>query len=295
VSWPDAEVVITSDLVTDLVRAQFPELTNLTCRHIDDGFDNSLWRLGDELVVRLPRRSMAVMTVENEISWLDVVARNVQLRTPLPLRVGRPSSDFPWPWSITSWIEGEAGDLIDASVRGRSAHSMGSFLKDIHTPSPDNAPFNEFRSVALNERTETIASRLDELGDHLDVPVLRELWSTCIGYPVPTVPLWIHGDFHPGNTVYFKDKIVGVIDFGDLCAGDCATDLAGGLLALPFETLDEFFDAYGRPDPETMWRTIGWAMLLGTMMFSLGLTDRESYLSIGQLALDNLVRLANEL
>src|SRR5580692_8070727 len=92
---------------------------------------------------------------------------------------------------------------------------------------------------------------------------------------------WLHGDLHPGNLIYRDGQLVGVVDFGDLCAGDPATDLAGALLALPFDALARFFDAYGETNEATRARTIGWAVVFGTMMVGLGRTSRPRYLRVG--------------
>ena len=106
---------------------------------------------------------------------------------------------------------------------------------------------------------------------------------------------WLHGDFHPGNTLYRDGELIGVVDFGDLCAGDPATDLAGGLMSLPYDALPEYFRTYGVDDEAMLQRTIGWAVFLGVMMVSLGLHDRPNYLSIGKRALDNAAKLAEDL
>jgi hypothetical protein len=95
--------------------------------------------------------------------------------------------------------------------------------------------------------------------------------------------------------VYRGASLVAVVDFGDFCAGDPATDLAGGLLALPFDALTDFFDAYGTWDKALLQRTIGWALLFGLMFTSLGHSDRPSYLGVGRLALANAAELARQI
>jgi len=105
-----AEVKIDANLVATLLHSQFPNFDGVECYEVAEGFDNSLWRLGPDLVIRLPRRELAVTPLENELRWLPEVARHVSLRTPLPLLAGAPSDAFPWPWSISSWIDGVPGD-----------------------------------------------------------------------------------------------------------------------------------------------------------------------------------------
>jgi aminoglycoside phosphotransferase (APT) family kinase protein len=105
----------------------------------------------------------------------------------------------------------------------------------------------------------------------------------------------LHGDLHPGNTLYRDHELIGVVDFGDLCAGDPATDLGAALMSLTSDELEPFFDDYGVVDTATIWRSIGWATHFGVLMASLGVTDRPSYLPVGQRSIDNAVQLAASL
>ena len=85
---------------------------------------------------------------------------------------------------------------------------------------------------------------------------------------------------------------MGVIDFGDMCAGDPATDLAGGFLTLPFESIDGFFATYGPVDRATMQRTLGWAIHFGLMFILLGESDELTYGAIGYRGLENALAYA---
>jgi aminoglycoside phosphotransferase (APT) family kinase protein len=294
--WPAAELKIDAALVAALLHSQYPNFDGFDCYECGEGFDNSLWRLGPELVVRLPRREAAVTPLRNELRWLGQVAGHVSLQTPLPLLAGVPNSDFPWPWSISTWIDGVPGDEIAFKERGRSAVSLATFLQQVHVDAPPDAPRNPYRSVTLAARSAKFEGRLDELRDVLDHQKTLALWMKFRDVPIKDGPArWLHGDFHPGNTIYRDGELVGVVDFGDLCAGDPATDLAGGLMSLPYDELAEFFRAYGLNDEVMLQRTIGWAVFFGVMMVYLGAHDRPSYLSVGHNALSNATRLAEDL
>ena len=287
---------VDESLVRDLVRAQFPEIADHECWHIGEGFDNFLWRLGDDLVVRLPRRAAAVVPMENEIAWLNPLASGLSLATPAPLLAGVPSERFAWPWLIGHWIDGEPGDEIELVADELVARTMATFLAELHGDAPSDAPTNPWRSVSLNQRSADAERRIWELGGEVDIDQTLQLWQrACAVSPWAHDPRWIHGDFHPGNMIFYETELVGVVDFGDLCAGDPATDLAGGLLTLPFAHLDTFFSTYGPVDEPTRWRSIGWAVLFGLMMVSLGLTERASYLEVGRRALANASALAASL
>ncbi|HVA70009.1 MAG TPA: phosphotransferase, partial [Acidimicrobiales bacterium] len=160
-NWPAAELKIDAALVAALLHSQYPNFNGFDRYECGEGFDNSLWRLGPELVVRLPRREAAVTPLRNELRWLGQVAGHVSLRTPLPLLPGVPSSDFPWPWSISTWIDGAPGDEVDLDVRGRSVLSLATFLRQVHVNAPADAPRNPYRSVALAARSAAFEERLD--------------------------------------------------------------------------------------------------------------------------------------
>lgn len=293
-TWPAAEVFIHQGLVRDLVDTQFPQFEGLELTSIAEGFDNSLWRLGDNLVVRLPRRQMAVEPLENELRWLDAVAGHVSLRTPLPLRRGAPSERYAWPWLIGSWIDGVAGDELDLDACTGSANALASFERELHVVAPEDAPHNPYRSVTLFERTAAFEERLHDVARVVDVSTTRRLFQRGANAPRwSEPPRWIHGDLHPGNTVYRDGALVGVTDFGDLCAGDPATDLAGALLSLPFAALEQFFATYGLDDEATLRRTVGWATYFGVFMVSLGLASRLTYRAVGERALANAALVAS--
>jgi aminoglycoside phosphotransferase (APT) family kinase protein len=290
VRWPDAEIEVNASLVEELVRRQHPDLAERPVLEMSPGFDNTIWRLGHALVVRLPRRQVAVPLLISEHKWLPELAPWLPLLIPTPLRVGRPSELFPWPWTITRWIEGTPGNEVDATARARAATPLGEFLRALHFDAPEGAPSNPFRDVPLSVHDASFRGRLDEIGGPLARDKLRRIWLhaqevEAWGRP----PQWIHGDPHPANLIFRDGELVGVIDFGDLCAGDPATDLAGGFLSLPLEAIGDFLRAYGGVSDATLWRTLGWAVHFGVLFILLGESDDPTYGPLGHLAVDNAV------
>ncbi len=296
VRWPDAEVNASASLVEQLIREQHPDLSIDGIRAMPPGFDNTIWRLGDDMVVRLPRREVAVALIRNEQRWLPELARRLPLAIPIPLRVGRPSEIFPWPWTIAPWIDGLPGNTVDPAIMGRAAAPLGRFLRALHCDAPDDAPSNQFRGVPLATHRDDFLARLDDVGDLVNRGQVLRVWEASLDAAPWTPPLqWIHGDPHPANLIFRDDALVGVIDFGDLCAGDPASDLAGALLALPAGSLNEFFRAYGDTDGATLRRTLGWAVHVGLMFILLGLSDEPSYEAIGHRAITNAIEFTNAL
>ena len=276
-------------LVTQLLRSQCPDLADLSIRESASGFDNTIWRLGDDLVIRLPRRAVGARLMEHELRWLPELAPRLTLDIPTPLRAGQPSEEFSWPWSISKWIDGSPGNAVPSSTLSTAAKPLATFLRSLHVVAPAAAPSNEYSGVTLRRYDTSFLTHFDQMDD-IDAEAVLRIWRTAVDAPPWShEPLWIHGDLHPANIIFRGGVVVGVIDFGDLCAGDPATDLAGAFLSLSSETLDEFFDAYGDLDDATMQRTLGWAVHFGLMFILLGKGDEPSYGPIGRRAIENAV------
>jgi aminoglycoside phosphotransferase (APT) family kinase protein len=77
--------------------------------------------------------------------------------------------------------------------------------------------------------------------------------------------VWLHGDLHPRNIVSRSGKLAGILDWGDLTAGDPATDLACAWTLFEADGRAALLDAYGPTDAE-LARAKGWAVLLGTVL-----------------------------
>jgi aminoglycoside phosphotransferase (APT) family kinase protein len=277
--------------VRRLIAEQHPDLSDLPLAHLDAGWDNILWRLGKELLVRLPRRERAAPLVVNEQRWLPSLAPILPLPVPVPVRVGRPSADYPWSWSIVPWLAGAPGDTTIISDPHDAAARLGSFLRALHQPAPPDAPLSLSRGVPLARRTTTLEDRLVEHANEIDVAATRRVWDrACSALPWQQPPMWLHGDLHPGNTLVSQGTLAGIVDFGDICAGDPATDLAAAVMMLPRSAGATFVSAYGGIDSDLEARTLGWAVLFGLLLLSIGLDRRPtsghaSYAPIGRTTL----------
>jgi aminoglycoside phosphotransferase (APT) family kinase protein len=274
---PPAEIDVDEPLVRSLLAGQHPDLSHLPLEHIDEGWDNTLWRLGDELLVRLPRRAQAASLVAKEQRWLPSLAPLLPLPVPAPLRAGLPSVDYPWRWSIVPWLSGCPGDRATISDPDDAARRLGHFLRALHQPAPRDAPLNPYRGVPLADRSSTFEDRLVELASEIDVAATRRVWDrACQAPPWHHPSTWLHGDLHPANTLVSQGTLVGIVDFGDLGAGDPATDLAAALMLLPRSSDATFEDAYGEMGPDLEARSLGWALLFGMMLLSIGLDTQPS-------------------
>ena len=226
-----------------------------------------MWRLGEDLAVRLPWATQSAdALLRKEHTWLPLLAPHLPLPIPLPQRLGEPSAPFPRPWIITTWVPGTPADRAPATHITQSADTLAAFLTALHRPAPDEAPTGRERGGPLNETAESFTQALTwatEQGLIPDPDAVRAVWEDAAAAPEWQGPsLWLHGDLHPANILTANGTFCGVIDFGDLYAGDPACDLACAWILLPDGALDRFHQAYRpRPDTATLRRARGWAVL----------------------------------
>ncbi|UFR01889.1 aminoglycoside phosphotransferase family protein [Streptomyces sp. Go40/10] len=271
-----AETEITADLVRDLLRDHHPDLAGLPLELGARGWDNQLWRLGDDLAVRLPWATpSADALLRKEHEWLPALAPRLPLPVPVPQRLSEPSERFPRPWLVTTWVPGTPADRAPATRAAEAADTLAAFLTALHRPAPDGAPAGRDRGGPLAGHAEGFAQQLASaagLGLVPDPGAVRAVWEDAVAAPDWTGPaLWLHGDLHPANVLTADGTFCGVIDFGDLFAGDPACDLAAAWLLLPDGAVDRFHEAYRpAPDPATLRRARGWAVLKALACIHIG-------------------------
>lgn len=225
-SHPKIEVEVDEDLARELLLEQHPDLADLPVRGRVHGWDNLTWRLGDDLALRFPVREMSAALVAREQAWLPRLAPLLPVPVPTPVRAGRPGPRYPWAWSVVPWLPGTVAAATDAADRTVWAPDLADALAALHVPAPDDAPANPFRGVPLATRDAAVTARLDDDAlPHVDT--LRTAWADGLAAPpYAGAPVWVHGDPHPGNLLAHGGRLSGLIDFGDLCTGDPASDLA---------------------------------------------------------------------
>ena len=265
---PPAEVRIDISLVRALIQEQQADLAHLTLSDLTEGWDNRLFRLGEDLLVRLPRRAVSAALIEREQRWLPRLSPSLPLPIPVPFRVGRPGCGFPWSWSVVPWFPGQSALLAPLQDTATAAVALGQFLRALHQPAPGDAPHNPWRGIPLSARTSTLREHLQQVDGLVDRVAVLTFWERVLSTRLWTgPPSWIHGDLHPGNLLLNGDHLTAVLDFGDLAAGDPATDLSVGWMWLPPSARSTFrASARGDFDPlddDTWMRARGWAVALG--------------------------------
>ncbi len=257
--------------VRSLLEEQHPDLAGLELRRVEGGWDNQMWRLGDDLAVRLPRTPRAPALLRKEHRWLPELVPRLPLPVPIPVRAGDPSKRFPNFWTVTTWVAGEPADRAPVG-RMDAAETLAAFLKALHRPAPADAPADPHRGVALSVFAEDAGRRFGAMSaSGEDTADLEAVWNDALTAPEWSgPPLWLHADLHPANVVVEDRTLSGVLDFGDLCTGDPATDLAAAWLLLPTGAARRFFAAYADADEATVRRARGWALMKCLALIEIG-------------------------
>lgn len=275
------ERTIDEQLVRRLLKDQHADLERDEIRLLGVGWDNSMYRLGAQYVVRLPRRDAAAALVEHEQTWLPILASELPLPVPSPIRVGRPTNFYPWSWSILPWIPGETADA--ASPDTSQSQVLSEFLVALHKTAPADAPHNPFRGVPLRKRAKAIEERLDRLR-HLpgvDMATLQRVLNVALEAREMRTLSWLHGDLHARNVLVSGGRITGIIDWGDITSGDEAADLASiwMLFAEP-DTRMACLESY-RASDDVVARAKGWAVFFGSTLLDAGETDQPRHANLG--------------
>lgn len=288
---PDAELELTEELVRDLIAQQFPGYASLELEWAGDGWDNEMYRLGEDLAVRLPRRKMGADLIGVEQQWLPSVATRLPIATPAPVAIGRASARFPWSFSIVPWFSGETADVSPPAAA--EAERIAAFLLALHEPAPADAPRNPVRGVPLS----AIVERMNELlsrtagRDAIDLGPITAIWRNGLAADAAEARCWLHGDLHAQNFIVDDRRIVAVIDWSDMCAGDPATDFVAIWSLFDDAAVRQRLLAAVATDESGQARGAAWAAYFGLLLIDAGEVNsaqhaRQGYSLVARLCED---------
>lgn len=272
---PD-EVTTDIALVKRLIAAQLPQWSQLPVQPVlSSGTDNALYRLGHDMVVRLPRIASAARQLQKEQRWLPHLAPHLPLAVPLPLAQGQPADaiGYPYHWSVYRWLDGENATLDRLHHPAQAAQQLAHFIKALQaidtTGAPPPGDHNFRRGVPLAQRDQQTRAIIATLDDVLDEPVdsaaALQVWQDAINAPVWSgAPVWIHGDLQAGNLLAHDGHLSAVIDFGGLAMGDPACDLQVAWNLFTKEARGVFRETM-QVDEATWRRGRGWALSVGVI------------------------------
>jgi aminoglycoside phosphotransferase (APT) family kinase protein len=259
------EVDTDAALVGRLLAEQFPHWADLPIEPVRPfGTDNALYRLGDDMVVRLPRRERTSGTLEKERLWLPRLAPLLPLAVPVPLAEGLPAEGYPFPWSVYGWLTGENATIERITDRSQLATDLAQFVAALQRIDPTGGPapgeHNFFRGVPLGMRDEGTRAAIASLSGRIDAGAVTVAWDEALQAPEwERPPVWIHGDLDARNLLVEEGRLSGVIDWGGLGVGDPACDVMIAWKVLSADTRDIFRTALS-VDEATWARSRGWAL-----------------------------------
>lgn len=255
---------INVDVVVKLINEQFPEWSELEIRPVKfSGNDNRTFHLGEHMSIRLPSAVSYAPQVEKEQKWLPLLSKKLSLPISMPIAKGNPSEEYPWPWSINKWLEGETLSQENLNDLNQLAIDLGSFLIELQSIDASEGPLagehNFYRggSIAVYDGESRYA--IENNKDVFNEQVLKEIWESALDSKWEMEPVWVHGDIAPGNILIQDGKLYAVIDFGILGVGDPACDAA---MAWTFfdEESRKIFKSVLNMDEGTWNRARGWAL-----------------------------------
>jgi aminoglycoside phosphotransferase (APT) family kinase protein len=249
------ELDLDEALVSRLLAAQFPQWAALPLSRVEPaGTVNAIFRLGDVLALRLPRRKGPTEPGGKELDWLPTLAPLLPLEIPVPVTQGRPSADYPWFWDVYTWIDGETTRLeeIDAIQAARDLAALVAAMQQVD---PAGAPPG--RGIPLAERDPEFRHWLARFdGD----PAAAVEWERALAAPPwDGPPVWHHGDLDARNWLVRDGRICAVIDWGSMGVGDPACDVMVAWKLHSLEARDAFREALPT-DGATWERARGWAV-----------------------------------
>lgn len=246
-----------------LVAEQFPQWADLPVVPVaHGGWDNTTFRLGDQLSVRLPSADHYVAQVEKEHRWLPVLACHLPLPIPEPVAMGRPDGGFPRPWSIYRWLEGDPAGVGRIENLTVFAADLAGFLAALYAIDASGGPpagaHNFFRGGLLATYDASIRESMHLLAHDINAEAATEVWEAALASRWERAPVWVHGDVAPSNLLVADGNLRAVIDFGCAAVGDPACDLVVAWTFLSGESSQEFRSRL-RFDEATWARARGWA------------------------------------
>lgn len=266
------EVDTNEDLVRRLVSTQFPQWADLIVKTIhSSGTDNALYRLGENMVVRLPRTLSASKQGDKEQQWLPKLAPFLPLTIPKPIVAGIAGEGYPWHWFIFHWLPGQDATIHTVIDEQEAARALAAFLVALwsidSTDGPTPGEHNFFRGEPLILRDSETRTAITDLSHIFDASIMLQIWNDALEAAAwNQAPCWIHGDLSPTNLLVHQGRLSAVIDFGGLGIGDPACDL---IVAWAFlsENTRETFRLQLLVDNATWTRGKGWALAVGLSAF----------------------------
>ncbi len=260
----------TLDLARKLISQQFPEYASLPIVDVEkQGHDNRTYRLGRHMLIRMPTDADYALKVPKEQELLPQLAKRLSASIPAPIKMGKPSTDYPYPFSIYKWLPGKSINLLTLTPQDKEqlAFDLAKFLKELQAitdvEGPDPGQHNWWRGDHVSVYDKGAREQIAELVEIIDASKALALWDRACETKWDKKPVWIHGDFAIGNILMDGGKLSAVIDFGGAAVGDPACDLVIAWTYLSGKARKIFIAEMGM-DQDTWLRARAWALWKAT-------------------------------
>jgi len=281
ISMPPPEFEIDIALAEKLIQQQASKYKRLKIEALGIGWDNVMYKLGKDKIIRLPRTRISDTLIQVEIKWLHYLASKLPLAIPATLFTGKPSDLYPCHWSIIPYYEGTTSNK--SSIDEQEVLKLAKFLKTLHQL-PKQEIIGSDPNGILQFKAEAIKSRIDRVKQKTDLisPKLETIISHGLNASAPRETKWIHADLHPRNVIVERNKLKAIIDWSDMTNGDVSRDLGSfWILFSDHKLIIKAFEIYGATLNEII-RSKTWAVLFGIVMLDSGMIDHPEHEAIGR-------------
>lgn len=279
---------ITIDLAHHLIQKQFPEYVHLPISSVEkQGHDNRTFRLGNTMLIRMPTTQEYALKVSLEQELLPKLAQHLSVKIPKPIKMGYPSEDYPFPFSIYTWCDGISLNLfnLEDETYKQLAFDCALFLKELQNIKNVDGPMpgqhNWWRGDHVSVYDKGFYDQIKKITGYIDINKATNLWESACKTKWNKSPVWVHGDFAIGNILVNKGILSAVIDFGGLAVGDPACDLVIAWTYFTGNARDIFIKEM-HLDDDTWLRAKAWALWKATFELCL-LENKECVEALKQI------------
>ncbi|MFE9773877.1 aminoglycoside phosphotransferase family protein [Streptomyces sp. NPDC005931] len=267
------EIAVDETLVRALLQEQCPPWADLPLSPAGAGTDNVMYRLGDDLLVRVPRTPGAAGSLRKEQRWLPRLAPLLSRAVPEPVHAGTPGTALAHPWSVHRWIDGAEAGPDTVGDWAAFGSDLASFVRELHgldlMGATRGGDLGWYRGGSLRDCGPWVGESFEDCRATPDpelgvegVDTLEELWRAALALPEPSAPhVWLHGDLRPANLLARDGALHAVIDFGGLSIGHPDAEHAP-VWDLPPRAREAYWNTLGLDDP-TWTRARAWAVAVG--------------------------------
>ncbi len=285
----EGEVDIDTALVRELLSKQFARWSDLPIVPVaSSGTVNAVYRLGDELCVRLPRTQGYAKGLENELRWLPLLGQHLPLAIPQSAAQGEPSAEYPLRWAVYEWLEGETFNFQSHVDESGAAEDLANFVTRFRQVDPTGAP-KARRSMPLSRLDRVTRTAIDSLDGIVDTRAVLSVWESCLQAPEwDGHSVWTHGDLIPPNILVNRGHICAIIDFGSVGIGDPAIDVIPAWSVFGADARSTFRAAVD-VDEATWVRARGFALQQALLIIPYYPKTNPEFVTMAKLTVDRIL------